>query len=266
MTLIFIKYLLNFEKFYWSIVDFSVAKESASNAGDPGSIPGSERSAGEGIGYPLQYPWASFVAQLVRNPPAMWETWARSLGWEDPLEKGKATHSSILAWRIPWTVQFMESQRVRHGWAASISLHVVDLPCCVSVRCPVRGSVICIYSFALWFAIGYWIQLPVLGSRPLLSVHTMYMGLHLLIPNSQSVPPQPLSSLAPRNLFCVSVSFFVDKYICVVLKVPLTNDVTWYLAFFFWLIILCWLIILIIPCWVHSCCCRWHCFFLFVTE
>ena len=62
-----------------------------SHAGDPGSIPESERSAGEGIGYPLQYSWASFVAQLVKNPPAMWDTWVRSLGWEEPLEKGKAT-------------------------------------------------------------------------------------------------------------------------------------------------------------------------------
>ena len=59
-------------------------------------------SNGEGIGYPLQYSWASLVAQLVKNPSAMWETWFRSLGWEDPLEKGKAAHSSILAWRIPW--------------------------------------------------------------------------------------------------------------------------------------------------------------------
>ena len=50
----------------------------------------------------LSFPWASLVAQLVKNPPAMWETWIRSLDWEDPLEKGKATHSSILAWRIPW--------------------------------------------------------------------------------------------------------------------------------------------------------------------
>ena len=48
--------------------------------------------------------WAALVAQLVKNPPAMWETWVQSLGWKDPLEKGKATHSSILAWRIPWTV------------------------------------------------------------------------------------------------------------------------------------------------------------------
>ena len=77
---------------------------SAWNVGDPGSIPGSGRSPGEGIGYPLQYSWASLVVQLVKNPLAMWETWVQSLGWADPLEKGKATHSSILAWRIPRTV------------------------------------------------------------------------------------------------------------------------------------------------------------------
>ena len=70
----------------------------------PGSIPGSGRFTGERIGYPLQYSWASLVAQLVKNPPAMQETWVPSLGWEDPLEKGKAIHSSVLAWRIPWTV------------------------------------------------------------------------------------------------------------------------------------------------------------------
>ena len=75
----------------------SAGKESACNAGDPGSIPGSGRSAGEGIGYPLQSSWASLVAQLVKNLPAM---------QEDPLEKGKATHSSILAWRL---------QRVGHN-------------------------------------------------------------------------------------------------------------------------------------------------------
>ena len=59
--------------------------------------------AGEGIGYPLQYPWASLMVQTVKNLPAMWETWVRSLGQEDPLEKEMATLSSILAWRIPWT-------------------------------------------------------------------------------------------------------------------------------------------------------------------
>ena len=92
----------------------SVGKESTCNAGDPGSISGLGRSAGEGIGYPLQYSWASLVAQLVKNPPAIPETWVQSLGWEDPLEKGKATHSSILPWRILWTIQSMESKRVRH--------------------------------------------------------------------------------------------------------------------------------------------------------
>ena len=85
--------------------DSSVGKESAWNVEDLGLIPGLERSAGEGIGYPLQYSWASLVAQLVKNLPAMWETWVRSLGWENPLKKGKATHSSILAWRIPWTAK-----------------------------------------------------------------------------------------------------------------------------------------------------------------
>ena len=70
----------------------------------PVLIPGSGRSTGEGIGYPLHYSWASLVFQLVKNQLAVWENWVQSLGWEDPLEKEKATHSSILAWRIPWTV------------------------------------------------------------------------------------------------------------------------------------------------------------------
>ena len=87
--------------------DSSVGKESTCSAGDPSSIPGSGISTGEGIGYPLQCPWASLVAQLVKNLPAVWKTWVQSLGWEDPLEKGKATHSSILAWRTSQTtVQF----------------------------------------------------------------------------------------------------------------------------------------------------------------
>ena len=64
-------------------------------------IPGSGRYPGEGIGYPLQYSWTSLVAQMVKNPPARRETWVRSLGWEDPLEEGMETHSSILAWRMP---------------------------------------------------------------------------------------------------------------------------------------------------------------------
>ena len=77
--------------------DSSIGKESACNAGDPGSVPGSGRSPGEGISYPLQYSWASLVAQLIKNLPAMREIWVQFLGWEDPLGKEKATHSSILA-------------------------------------------------------------------------------------------------------------------------------------------------------------------------
>ena len=90
-------------------------KEPTCNSGDPGSIPGLGKSPGEGNGYPLQYSrlensmdrgaWqamvASLVAQLVRNLPAMQETQVQSLCWEDPLEKGMATHSNILAWEIP---------------------------------------------------------------------------------------------------------------------------------------------------------------------
>ena len=64
-------------------------------------ISGSGRSPGEWIGYALQYSWASLMAQIVKNLPAMWEAWVQSLGWEDPLEEGMVTHYSILAWRIP---------------------------------------------------------------------------------------------------------------------------------------------------------------------
>ena len=96
----------------------SYGKESACNTGDPGSIPVSVRSPGEGIGYSLQYSWASLVAQRIKTLPAMWVMWVRSLSWEDPLEEGMATHSSILAWRIPmvrgaWRAPPWGSQRVR---------------------------------------------------------------------------------------------------------------------------------------------------------
>ena len=75
-------------------------------------IPELERPTGEGIDYPLQYSCTSLVAQLVKNPPAMQETVVRFLGWEDPLEKGKAIHSNILAWGLQWTVSSLGSQRV----------------------------------------------------------------------------------------------------------------------------------------------------------
>ena len=106
---------------YWGFPHSSVGKESACNAGDPGSIPGSGRSGGEGIGYPLQYSWAFIVVQLVNNLPAMPETWVRSLGWEDPLEKGKATNSSILAWRTPCTVHGVAKSQT---WLSDFHFHL----------------------------------------------------------------------------------------------------------------------------------------------
>ena len=79
----------------------SPGKESACNTRDPSLIPGSGRSPGGRIGCPLQYSWVSLVAQIIKKLLAMWEAWVRSLGWEDPLEEEMATHSRILAWRIP---------------------------------------------------------------------------------------------------------------------------------------------------------------------
>ena len=84
-----------------------VVKVLECNAEDPSLIPWLEGSLGEGKGYPFLYSWASLVAQLVKNLPTMWKTWVQSLGWEDPLEKGKATHSSILS---------MGSQRGYSPW------------------------------------------------------------------------------------------------------------------------------------------------------
>ena len=108
--------------------DSSVGKTSACNSGDPGSIPGLERSPGEGISYPLQFSWASLVAQFIKNLPAVWETWVQSLGGKDLLEKEMATHSSILAWRISWTeepsgLQSIGLQRVRRDCSDWAHIH-----------------------------------------------------------------------------------------------------------------------------------------------
>ena len=100
------KLAVKFSHFDWlhhiplGFSDSSVGKKAACNEGDPGLIPGWGRSHGEGIGYPLLYSQFFLVAQMVKNPSAMWETWVQSLGWEDPLEEDMATHFSILAWRI----------------------------------------------------------------------------------------------------------------------------------------------------------------------
>ena len=104
----------------------SAGKESTCNAGDPVSIPGLGRSPGEGIGYPLQYFWASLVAQSIKNPPAMQETWVQSQGWEDPLEEGIAVHSSILALtEEPGGLQSMGLQRVEHDWVTKHSTYIL---------------------------------------------------------------------------------------------------------------------------------------------
>ena len=97
----------------------SVGKESTCNVEDPGLIPGSGKSLGEGIGYPLQYSWTSLVAHLVKSLPAMQETWVRSLGWGDPLEKGIAPHSSILSWRVT------------ESWARLSDFHFLSCPASV---------------------------------------------------------------------------------------------------------------------------------------
>ena len=94
----------------------SAGKESACNAGDPGFDSWVRKIPWRRVGYPLQHSWASLVAQMVNNLPAIRETWVRSLGLEDPLKEGMATHSSILAWRIPWTEDMFVAWRATvHG-------------------------------------------------------------------------------------------------------------------------------------------------------
>ena len=116
---------------FWGFPDSSVGKKSACDARDPSSIPGLGRSTGEGIRYPLQYSCTSLVAQLVKNTSVMWETWVQSLGWEDPLEKGKAAHSSILAWRIPWIIS---------PWCHEDSVTTEGLPLSLVILIPFTPS------------------------------------------------------------------------------------------------------------------------------
>ena len=96
---------------YWSGLPFP----SPGNLPDPRIEPVSPALQADSLPLSYQGFQAAQVAQLVKNLPAMWETWVRSVSWEDPLEKGKGTHSRILAWRVPWTVQSMGSQRVGHN-------------------------------------------------------------------------------------------------------------------------------------------------------
>ena len=117
----------------------SAGKESACNAGDPSSIPESGRSPVEGIGYPHLYSWASLVARMVKNLPAMWKTWVQSLGWEDSLEEGMATHSSILAWQA---TQSIRSQRVRTEQLSAVQHWKSTKDTGISITPPLRESTV----------------------------------------------------------------------------------------------------------------------------
>ena len=110
------------------IPDSSVGKESACCAGDPGSIPGLGRSPREKIVYPLQYSWASLVAQLVKNPPAMQETWAQSLGWDDPWRRERLPTPVFLPGEFhglysPWGCKELDKTE-----QLSLSFVVIRLP------------------------------------------------------------------------------------------------------------------------------------------
>ena len=114
----------------WSSPGSSAGKVSTCNTGDPGLIPGLGTSAGEGIGYWLQYSWASLVAQTIKNPPAMWETWVWSLGWEVPLEKGTGYPIQYSSLENSWTeesgrLQSMGSQKVHNCAAFTFILYVI---------------------------------------------------------------------------------------------------------------------------------------------
>ena len=138
--------------------DSSVGKESACNAEDPGLIPGSRGSAGEGTGYPLQCSWASLVAQLVKNPPAMQETWVRFLGWEDPWRRERLPTSIFWPGEFhgpysPWGCKELDTTErlsLFFLWIPSMSL----LPSTSSHHQPV----------CLFFVVCFFYRLGICGS------------------------------------------------------------------------------------------------------
>ena len=130
------------------------------------SITGSGRSPGEGIGYPLQDSWASLVAQSVKNLPAIRETWVQSLGWEDPLEEGMATHSNILEWRIPmdrgaWraTVHGVAEWDTTE-WLSLACISAANTPRCIFYLCYFWFCVCVCVCISLWLyvlCLPHWI-------------------------------------------------------------------------------------------------------------
>ena len=169
----------------------SAGKEATCNAGDPGSIPGLGRSNGDGIGYPLQYSWASLVAQLVKSLPTMQETWVWSLGWEDPLEKRKATHSSILTWRIRGTVYCFHILTIVNDTAVNInecaSFWISVFFSNINPEVELLGHIIiflCFWETSTLFSTFYipthsiW-RLPFLPSLPILVICVLFDDGHL---------------------------------------------------------------------------------------
>ena len=138
----------------------SAGKESACNTGDTGSIAGSGRSPGEGIDYPLQYSWTSLVAQMVKNPPAVWETWVQSLGREDPGRRAWQPTPVFLSGESPWTeepgrLQSTGSQRVGHNWVTkhSTAQHSTSKACVLGVPQTIHR-----FSDCLWELTGLSVQ------------------------------------------------------------------------------------------------------------
>ena len=165
MTYPLIILLLILRSFYWCIsLVAQLVKNLPAMQETPVWFLGWEDSPREGIGYLLQYSWASLVVQLVKNPPAMWETWVQSLGWEDTLEKGMATHSSILAWRIPWTI--VPWGRKESDTTERLSLYFTTLPLTtgseMSTRSgrPLRPYVVLVLSYFFSTLQSYWLSFP----------------------------------------------------------------------------------------------------------
>ena len=140
----------------WVSLIAQLVKKSTCNPGDPGSVPGLGSSSAEGIGYPLQYTWASLVVQMVNNLPAMWETWLRSSVGKILWRRALQPTPELLPEESPWTeepggLQSMRSQRVGHDWAtrhsaAHLSLHICAQSCkscptlCDPMDCSLPGS------------------------------------------------------------------------------------------------------------------------------
>ena len=149
----------------WASLVARLVKNPACNAGDPSSIPGSERSAGEGIGYPLQYSRASLVAQLLKSPPAVWETWVQSLDWEDALEKGKGypLQCSGLENSRDCTVHGVAKSRTRLGFP-SLSCAGGEVGISPLTRCPL-----------LWPRLHVCLSLSVCNPTSCLSANPLFL-------------------------------------------------------------------------------------------